>query len=480
VLTAGIDVGTSSVKAVVVDEDGNVVERCRLPSRFVAGPGGRFEHDAVATWWEGPRLALRRVLGPGGAGSPVRAVAVSAMMPSVSAVDSTGRPVGPGLLYGDGRGPAQPVGPVPGAGNDPTASDEMARLAGWAVADAPGAAGCWPAQAVANASLGGEGVIDLASAFATGPLFNGSGWEAPACRAAGLLPTQMPRVAVFGERVGEVSVEALHGGPGGPGSGGPGSGVVLAAGSVDGLCEQLVAGAVEDGDVLLALGSTLVVWLCAPGWPEDVPGLWRVPHVVAGKAMVGGASNAGGIWADWVDRVVRPCDAAGNWAAGGGSDGPGAAVPLWWPWARGERVPWHDPYMRIGLAGADLTHGPMALRRAALESTGFVVRRIVEMASACGTRPRRFIASGGGSANPAWLQAIADVLAEPVVPVAAPETAAIGAAFLARMAAGLEARAEDAARWAHWAPPVCPGPDWSRAAGERYQLWCERLPERRQ
>ena len=173
---------------------------------------------------------------------------------------------------------------------------------------------------------------------------------------------------MFGEAIGRVSPELV------------GADVVLGAGSVDGLCEQLVAGAVEDGDVLVALGSTLVVWLCVPGWPEEVPGLWRVPHIAAGKAMVGGASNAGGMWADWADRALRPPSA--------GDEGlqPGD-VPLWWPWSRGERVPWHDPSLRISLAGADVSQGPQALRRAALEATGFVVRHIVGRAALPERRP---------------------------------------------------------------------------------------------
>ena len=195
-LTAGIDIGTTSVKAVVADEDGKIVGRSRLPSQLVFGPGGRFEHDALATWWEAPRLALQQVLASHAAHA-VQAVAVSAMMPSVAAVDGTGRPLGEGLLYGDGRGLQQ-------GSADPTASDEMAQLSGWAARHAPGAAGYWPAQAVANASLGGEGVADLASAFAAGPLFNGSGWDPAACEAAGLVPAQLPRVAVFGEAVGQV------------------------------------------------------------------------------------------------------------------------------------------------------------------------------------------------------------------------------------------------------------------------------------
>ena len=120
---------------------------------------------------------------------------------------------------------------------------------------------------------------------------------------------------------------------------------MLGAGSVDGMCEQLVAGTVADGDVLVALGSTLVVWLTVPGWPEEVPGLWRAPHVAPGMAMVGGASNAGGMWADWVDRVVRPGGEGGGGDAGGDGDGDGdgacgrAMCPSGGPGPRGRGSP---------------------------------------------------------------------------------------------------------------------------------------------
>jgi xylulokinase len=463
-LTAGIDIGTTSVKAVVADEDGNVVDRARVASQLVIGPGGRFEHNALSTWWETPRIALQQVL----ARCDAQAVSVSAMMPSVAAVDASGRPLGQGLLYGDSRGQQR-------GGADPTASHEMSRLSGWAARNVPGAAGYWPAQAVANASLGGEGVTDLASAFASGPLFNGSGWDPAGCEAAGLLPTQLPRVAVFGEAIATVGPAAL-GRPAGPGD------LVLGAGSVDGLCEQLVAGTTADGDVLIVLGSTLLVWLTVPGWPPEPPDLWRVPHLVAGKAMVGGASNAAGIWADWVDRVVRSADVTGG-ARAESSEGPAPGlspgeVPIWWPWAKGERVPWHDRCLRIGLAGADVAHGPDALRRAAFDATGFVVRQILELASATGTMPKRYVVSGGGTRNQGWLQAVADALGHPVLPMVVPEGAALGAAFLARMALGREKSMDDAARWARYSSPVRPDPSWAATVDDRYRRWCQGLPGR--
>ncbi len=465
-----MDIGTTAVKAVVADEAGNIVGRHRVPSKLIVGPTGRFEHDAVATWWEGPRTLLRETLEhlrASGRGEP-QALAVSAMMPSLAPVDASGRPVGPGLLYGDSRGqsPAKVSdGGEAGArgGGDPTASDEMACFAGWAAADVPGAAGYWPAQAVANASLGGEGVTDLASAFAAGTLFGEGGWQPSVCEAGGFSPAQLPRVAFFGERIGEVDPAVVEG------SVVSGSEIVLGAGSVDGFCDQLVSGAVHDGDVFVGLGGTLVVWLTVPGWPEVAPGLWRVPHFVAGKALVGGASTAGGMWVDWVDRALRPDDDETAVEPGD--------VPVWWPWAKGERVPLHDRSLRVALAGADLSHGSGALRRAAFEATGFVVRHIVELAAASGTSPQRFVLSGGGVRDRGWLQAIADVLGLPVVPVAFPDGAALGSAFLARMALGAESSLDDATRWAKWSPSVRPRPVWASAADERYARWKAGLPE---
>ncbi len=332
---AGVDIGTTAVKAVTVDDNGKIFGRARVASRLAIGRGGTFEHEAAASWWEAPRSALRQVLG---AGRP-RAVAVSAMMPSVTAVDGTGRPLGPGLLYGDGRIEASPAG----VSGDPTASDEMTRLCRWVAARHPAAAGYWPAQAVANASLGGEGVTDLASAFAAGPLFGGSGWDDANCEAAGFPASRLPRVAVFGEAIGRLAPGVLGEGDAGGGD------AVLGAGSVDGMCEQLVAGTVEEGDVLVALGSTLVVWLTVAGWPDEVPGLWRAPHVAAGMAMLGGASNAGGMWADWVDRVLRPGpeDAAARpgrcahlVAVGQGGEGPLARPGPARRFGRGRHLSW--------------------------------------------------------------------------------------------------------------------------------------------
>src|SRR5687768_9613329 len=96
----GIDIGTTSVKAVAADADGNVVARARVPHALRVPAPDRMEHDAAQAWRRGPVKALKALELDG---DPL-AVSVSAMVPSLTAVDKKGRPIAPGLLYGDARG----------------------------------------------------------------------------------------------------------------------------------------------------------------------------------------------------------------------------------------------------------------------------------------------------------------------------------------------------------------------------------------
>ena len=434
-VTIGIDVGSTAVKAVAADADGRVTARARIPHQLRVPTPSRLEHDADEAWRRGPVAALDQVRQLA-SGSEVRAVAVSAMVPSLTAVDSAGRPVTPGLLYGDDRGRA------PGGDEQPLpALGEAAEFLRWTAAQAPGAAGYWPAPAVANYALGGEAVIDFATAATAFPLFDGTGWNPAACADRGATVSQMPRVEPIGTAAGRVD------------------GAVLAIGAVDALCEQIVAGADRDGDVLVLCGTTLIVWTTIPE-ARQVPGLWTIPHTAAGKSQIGGASNAGGLFLGWVDRLVGPGDAAGDpWR-----------VPVWSPYIRGERTPFHDPDRRAVLDALDLTHDAASLRRAAYEASGFVVRQLIELS---GAPVARIVAAGGGTRVSPWMQAIADATGRPVEVSAVAEGAALGAAFLARIAAGLETSIADAARWARTARVVEPDPAWAAAVSDRYQRFLE-------
>src|SRR5262245_30527582 len=110
-VTVGIDIGTSSVKAVAADDDGNVVARSRIPHDFFVPSPLRFEHDAATAWHLGPQRALD-ALGDVDA----RGVSVAAMVPSLAAVDEGGVPCSAGLLYGDERGHTDEVHAIAEAG----------------------------------------------------------------------------------------------------------------------------------------------------------------------------------------------------------------------------------------------------------------------------------------------------------------------------------------------------------------------------
>jgi xylulokinase len=182
--------------------------------------------------------------------------------------------------------------------------------------------------------------------------------------------------------------------------------------------------------------------------------------MTGGTFLVGGPSNAGGLFLNWATRLL------------GDSNEPldPASVPVWVPYPRGERVPLQDPDRRGQLVDLDLTHGAAAARRAALEATAFATRRMIE---ATPVTAKRIVATGGGTRLDGWVDALADCTKLPVHVCAVPEGGALGAAFLARLACGLETDMNDAARWSRISRVVDPSPRWSEHVDARYARFCE-------
>jgi xylulokinase len=235
---------------------------------------------------------------------------------------------------------------------------------------------------------------------------------------------------------------------------------VLEGGTIDAMGEQIVAGCDETGDVLVICGTTLIVWTVADA-AETVPQYYTIPHTTPGKFLVGGPSNAGGLFLNWVDRIVAPTalDAVDA-----------SRVPVWVPYPRGERVPFRDPSRRAQLVDLDLTHDGAAIRRASFEASAFVARRIIDAAP---VEARRIVVTGGGTRVDAWMHALADCIGLPVHVCAVPEGGALGAAYLARCAAGLETSTADAGRWARVGRVVEPDPRWTSATNDRYARFCD-------
>jgi xylulokinase len=440
-VTVGIDIGTSSVKAVAADGDGRVVAAARVPHEVRVPTPLRFEHDAESAWRRGPREALAVV----STDVDVRGVSVAAMVPSLTAVDADGVPMLPGLLYGDERGHADESD----TSGSPAESGELLGFLRWCAREAPDAAGFWPAQATANHALSGEAVLDTATAATAVPLFDWVGWDGEIAANAGARPEQFPRLVPNGWEAARID----------------GDGPPLASGCVDALAEQIVAGADAEGDVLVILGTTLIVWVVTAS-DANVPGFWTIPHTTAGMSLVGGPSNAGGLFCNW----------ASSWLGAPTTGAEPGRVPVWAPYPRGERTPFHDPARRGELLDLDLTHDAAAVRRAAFEASGFVVRRVLDaVREHAGVAARRLVATGGGVRVDDWVQAVADATLVPVDCVAVPEGGALGSAWLARMAAGLEepTAMAQARRWARTARTVEADPAWTTAVEDRFARFLE-------
>ena len=425
-VTVGIDIGTTSVKAVAVDADGDVRARARIPHVAHAPTPAVLEHDAAAVWQTSVTEACDSV----SAGRQVAGIGLAAMVPSLAAVDSNGVPISPGILYGDHRG-LHPDGEFAG----------FLRSLEQAVSDAHG---YWPAQAVASAALCGVAAIDGITAMTCLPVFGADGWDAQWCD-----PARLPQLAMDAAPVGYRGDAPV------------------AAGTVDALAEQLVAGADSPGDVLVICGTTLITWAICDGWPE-AEGLWTIPHLQPGLSAIGGPSNAGGLFLERVRALT------GDPAA---EPSHPDRLPLWVPYIRGERTPRHDPDLRAALVGLDVGHGPAEVLAAAYEAAGFVVRHHLDLAAAS---PERIVAVGGGTHVERWMQALADATKLPVDVTAVPEGAARGAAWLARITAGLESSdLAEARRWAHTGRRVEPRPAWAEACDRRYPQWRAACDSRR-
>lgn len=440
-VTVGIDIGTTSVKAVAAGDDGAVLARARVPHEVRTSVAGAFEHDVDRAW----RVGVLSALGEVASGRDVAAVVVAAMVPSLGAVRADGRAAGPGLLYGDHRGERPDDDP-----SRPGDTGELVAFLAWCARHAPGAAGYWPAQGVANHALTGRAAIDTTTAMTALPLFDGTGWDAAIAARAGVTTAALPAIVPAVEPSGTVL----------PGL--PAAGALVGGGTVDALSEQTVAGADGAGDVLVLCGTTLITWGVVPGWAEAA-GLWTIPHSATGMCLVGGPSNAGGLFLDHVRRWLGPVSDAELGAVAPDD------LPVWLPYVRGERTPLHRRDLRAGLHGGALHHDRAHLLRAAYEAAGFVVRHHVDLACAAGLVPRRIVATGGGTRSPHWMGALADATGLPVSVAAVPEGAALGAAFTARCVAGVESAMADGARWARTSRVVEPDPRWVAAAGRRYE-----------
>ena len=303
-VTIGVDIGTTSVKAVAADGDGRVVATARVTHPVLTPAPNVLEHDARLAWRDGVRAAARQVAEAAvAAGHTVAGVNVAAMVPSLCPVDRRrgADRAGTAVRRRAGQGWRAGPGPVPGRRAGPHAH-----------LDGGGPSG--GGRVLAGAGRGQRRAVRCRR----DRLRHGHD-HAAVVRLHGVGPGGVRRGRGAGRPAPRHPLRGRTGGHDRPGPGTGLAGAVVGGGTIDAFGEQLVAGADQVGDVLLIMGATLIVWACVADWVE-APGLWTVPHTAPGKVLVGGPSNAGGSSRTGPPRSwygpARAGDAGGDVTAG--------------------------------------------------------------------------------------------------------------------------------------------------------------------
>lgn len=415
-MVLGIDLGTSSSKAVLTTPDGAVVARAQRDHRISLPRPGWAEVDAEAVWWSEVVSLCRELLGAAAAvpARRVAALAVSGVGPCLVLVDAAGRPVRPAVLYGiDTRAGAQIAALTERFGEQALlsrcgkalSSQAVGPKIAWVREEEPesyAAAARWHGSSSWMVErLTGEHVQDHPTASQCDPLYDlpARAWARDwAEEVAPGLP--LPRLAWPAEVVGAVTSAASA-------ATGLAPGTPVVAGTVDAWAEAHSAGVRSAGEAMLMYGSTAFVVQVLDRLRTG-PCVWATSGTDPGRYTLSGGTATAGSLTEW----VRGLTGGAPWPelqAEASAVPPGAEGLLVLPHFAGERTPLHDASARGVIAGLTLRHGRGHLVRAAYEGTALAVAQVLSAVGAVGGPPERLVAVGGGTLSPLWLQVVSDV-----------------------------------------------------------------------
>jgi xylulokinase len=451
-LLLGIDVGTSSVKAALLDPRGSLyaVGQAEYPLHHIRPAWVEQDPD---DWWRGTCQAVKEALAkvPHGA-ERVLGLAVSCQAPALLALDRSGRPLRPAMIWMDRRAEAEilRLAETIGAdeiyrvtGNRPDAFYVAARLLWMRNHEPEVLKQTWQFVQVngyINYRLTGQLTLDPSNAVLLQLRdYHKEEWSVPLCSACGVEPSQFPRVMAAHGIQGEVTRQAAE-------ATGLRAGTPVMAGTVDSPAAALEVGVVEPGIAAEMTGtSTVVIMPNNRGLTE--PALIALPHALPGIHLLLGAMVASGGCLRWFR------DQFGQLEVQAASEGRGdafdlltrqaAEVPvgsggvIFLPYMMGERSPlWHTNARGV-FFGLSLATPKAALTRAILEGAAFALRHNMEVALRAGAGVRELRSVGGCSRSDLWNQIKADVLGRPLLLPRTSVGSPFGAAVLAGMGAGV-------------------------------------------
>ncbi|WP_342070621.1 FGGY-family carbohydrate kinase [Yoonia algicola] len=417
-LSVGIDLGTSSVRAGVITEAGDLITMARADY----GSDAQSWRDPVC-WWTAASTCLHTVIADlsqaGFDPADVHGIAIDGTSGSMVLTDESLAPVTRALMYNDGGldvQAAQIAACAPNPHITRGSNSALARVLCLIAEDKDAKATHLLHQAdfIAARLIGHGGHSDVNNALKTGvdpATGQWPDWMDQLALPLGLLP----KAHVPGHPIAPISSENAK-------EFGLSHSVMVHAGTTDSIAAFLASAPAVTGSAVTSLGTTLAVKVMSPV-RVDVPQMGLYSHRLGDGWLVGGASNTGG-------GVLKELFGDINLTALSEQIDPNIASPLdYYPLVRpGERFPVNDPTLQPRLTPRPIDDA--AFLHGILESIARIERKAYSLiADHGGTFPAKIISAGGGASNPVWTKIRSRVLGIPVVEATTPE-AAIGAAKL--------------------------------------------------
>ncbi len=461
----GVDVGTTSVKAVMLTATGQRLAdfTASYPTRHIAP--GRVEQDPGD--WHRLVLAALQGFADRPEARRVRALCLTSQVNTHVFTDAHLAVLYPAIVWQDGRAgadgarldarvtPAQKTAWL-GAPIPIDASHPLARMA-WMKARHPD---IW--RATAHVMLPRDYLLArLTGAVAADPI-SAVGLVTPALGYAddliALVPGALKRLARLQDPL-SVAGSML---PGLPFAGTP-----VVTGMMDAWASLFGLGVASEGQAMYLSGTSEVLGLISQTI-TGTPGVITFP-AWHGITLHAGPTQAGGASLDWVARLLgREAGALASHAAPLGRHS-----PLFLPHLQGERAPLWDVTARGTFAGLTSATGPAELVAAVMEGVAFSARLAMAALERSGDMiPSQIQTGGGGAASDRWCQIRADVFARPFLRVAGRDPGALGAAVMAGVGSGvLPDLTGAAAAMIHTDRVFEPDPHATALAEDRFAIW---------
>ncbi|SMX39144.1 xylulokinase [Maliponia aquimaris] len=435
----GLDLGTSGLRALLVDEGGTPVASA-VSAYAPTHPRPGWSEQDPEDWVQAVDAALGELAAAHpGEMAAVAGIGVSGHMHGATLLDADGTVLRPCILWNDTRSAAEAA--------ELDALERVRALSGnivfpgftapklvWVARHEPEifariASVLLPA-AYLNFHLTGEQFADMSDSAGTSWLDVGArAWSPRLLEVSGMCAVQMPRLVEGCEVGGALRPDLAH-------RWGMTRTVQVVGGAGDNAASACGVGALRDGAGFVSLGTSGVVLTGRDGYaPLPESAVHTFCHAVPGQWYQMGVILSATDSLNWLSRITGTTPAALSQEVGDVLDGPGRVRFL--PYLSGERTPHNDSRVRGGFLNLDVGTDNRDMTRAVMEGVAFALRDCAEALRASGARLDHLLAVGGGTRSRAWVEMIATLLGVPLgLPDKGDFGAALGAARLAMVGCG--------------------------------------------